>query len=285
MNTDNTIFYSTGSAGYAVYSVVSLLTIRDYLPDAKLCVLSSGLNSYDLKILNKHAIDYQIFDLSNKFTQMWDYPIDCYYLFAGPELFYEQGYDYSVYLDGDVLCKQDPLNDAGIITGLAGVISAPQNGQYTSIFGEDWPKIQEVWGLSSDTANRKRINSGVVYFNNKKMSDFKLLEKASELFIESLNNNIPRKGDDSLFSLLQYVYSKDLTVKYLDPTYNYVLQFNEWNYPIKDLVFFHFSLDKPWKKHPYKHENSDLDIFNPYVKEWRSNLRKVAPKAWLQSIW
>jgi lipopolysaccharide biosynthesis glycosyltransferase len=285
MNTDNSIFYSTANAGYAIYSATSLLTVRDHLPDAKLCVLSSGLNEYDIKILKKHGISYEILDLSDKFTKIWDYPIECYYLFAGPEVFHKQGYAYSVYIDGDVLCNHNPLNRMGHIKGAAGVISAPQKGKYISIFGEDWPIIKKLWGLPSKLAHQKRINSGVVYFNNKAMADFNLLQKASELFIKSVDNNIPRKGDDSLFSLLQYVYSKDLPVSYLDPAFNYVLQFNEWRYPVKNLVFFHFSIDKPWKKHPYSHDNSDLDTFNPYVKTWRSKFRQVAPKSWLKSIW
>jgi hypothetical protein len=283
-STDNTMFYSTSSSGYAIYSAVSLLTIRDYLPSAKLCVLSSYLSSYDKKILEKHNIEYRIIHLKSKFTKTWDYPIECYYIFAGPQLFYQEGYHYSVYIDGDVLCKLDPLQGVPEFGGLAGVASAMHEGKYISVFGNDWHEIRKVWNLNTATEIRKRVNSGVVYFNNTRMLQIGLLEKVSQLFKLSLEKSIPRKGDDSLFSLFQYVYMDETDITFLPPHFNFVLQYNKWNYPVDDLVFFHFSLDKPWKKQPYKHEDSQLDIYNPYVRDWRRKYKKIAPKAWLKGL-
>lgn len=280
---NNTIFYSTANAGYAVYAAVSLLTIREYLPGANLCILSSGLNNYDKKILNKHNIDYYEIDLSDKFTQAWDYPIDCYYIFAGPEMFCKQGYEYSVYVDGDVLCASDPLQGIGEVEFVAGVESAPVDGKYISIFGQDWDAITKQWRLDGDTKFKKRINAGVVYFNNSKMQEICLLDKAVELYQSSLRKGMPRKGDDSLFSLMQYVYFDLKDIKILPSKYNFVLQFDEWNYPVKDLIFFHFSIDKPWKVRPYAHEDGKLSMFNPYVKTWRRKFISAAPAKWLSN--
>ncbi len=283
MNQSNTIFYSTASSGYAIYSAVSLLTIRDYLPKAKLCILSSGLSDYDKKILNKNNIEYRELDLKNEFTRSWEYPIDCYYIFAGPEFFWEKGYEYSVYVDGDTLCRANPLLGVEPPLAVAGVPSAAVDGEYTSVFGGDWEKIKKVWNLPADRARHPRINSGIVYFNNSKMTDMHLLEKAADLFQKSVTNGIPRKGDDSLFSLLQYVYLSEKDVKHLSPKYNFVLQFNDWRYPVDDLRFFHFSMDKPWKKRPYQHDDAQ-SMFNPYIKMWRAKFRQTAPRAWLKNV-
>jgi lipopolysaccharide biosynthesis glycosyltransferase len=281
ININNVVFYSTANSGYAIYSAVSLLTIRDVLPGAKLCILSSYLSKYDKKILKSNSIEYRIIDLKQNFTRTWEYPIECYYIFAGPQLFYEEGYKYSVYVDGDTLCKADPLKG---ISDIGGIASAEQQGSYISIFGNDWDKIRQVWGIPKSVETRKRINSGVVYFNNEKMTQIKLLEKATQLFKKSIENNMPRKGDDSLFALFQYVHMNAEDIIYLPPDYNFVLQFNEWIYPIRGLVFFHFSLDKPWKRRPYKHETAELDMYNPYVKLWRAKYRQIATSAWLKAL-
>lgn len=279
----NTVFYSTANSGYAIFAATSLLAIRKYLPDAHLCILSSGLSDYDRKIIEKNDIDYIELDLTKKFTKSWQYPVDCYYIFAGPEIFIDQGFEYSVYVDGDVLCASDPLGHLPNFKGIAGVASSMKDGAYTSVFGDDWEALRKLWNLPIEKSVQKRVNSGVVYFNNKRMVDIGLFEKAVEAYKVCLKNQVPRKGDDSLFSLLQYVYFSEDDITFLPARYNFVLQFNEWIYPIKDLVFFHFSIEKPWKSNSYQHKDSNLNVFNPYVKEWRTNLRNVAPKIWLSS--
>lgn len=280
---ENTVFYSTANAGYAVYAAVSLLTVRDHIPDAKLYLLSSGLSDNDKKILDENKIIYHELNLKSAFTKTWDYPIDCYYIFAGPEFFAKQGYDYSVYIDGDVLCVSNPLEELPIIGCVAGVESAGEKGDYSGIFGDDWDKIKKIWSLPQKTATRKRINAGVVYFNNQKMEEMGLLNIATNLFRKSLGHGIPRKGDDSLFSLLQYVELQENDVIVLPARYNYILQYNKWSYPVDNLVFFHFSLDKPWKTLPYKHSDPSLNMFNPLVKDWRKKYRRVSLAGYLNS--
>lgn len=284
LNASNTIFYSTANAGYAVYAAVSLLTVRDHLPDARLYIISSRLSDYDRKILERHDIGYHEVDLSGIFYKTWDYPLECYYIFAGPEHFSRMGYEYSVYIDGDILCLDSPLAGVEEVSAVAGATSAPVDGEYISIFGEDWPKITDYWSLDPELARQPRINAGVVYFNNSTMKEFSLLQKAGRLFHEALENDMPRKGDDSLFSLLQYVYMDREMIRHLPPQYNFVLQFNEWNNPIEKITFFHFSMDKPWKKSPYMHDNPGLNIFNPHIREWRKKYRNAAPTSWARSV-
>ncbi len=279
LNPNNTIFYSTANAGYAIYAATSLLRIRKYHPDAKLYILSSGLNGYDREILEKNDIGYHEVDLSRYFYKTWEYPIDCYYVFAGPEKFYEKGYKYSVYIDGDILCASDPL--AGLPT-IKGIASASQALENITIFGSDWPKIRKIWGKGTRNENVTRINSGVVYFNNKRMMQIKLLDSAASIYKTCIDKGVPRKGDDSLLALLQQVSLRDEDVTYLPIGYNYTLQLNEVEYPIDGLVFLHFTVDKPWKSNPYQHDDNRLVNTNPYIREWRNELRSVSYKTWLR---
>lgn len=275
LNVENTAFYSTANAGYAFYAATSLLTIRKQIPNAQLYLFSSGLSDVDRKMLDKNRIIYHELDLGKLFTKTWDYPIDCYYIFAAPEVLLGQGFQYSVYVDGDILCQADPLSDVPAPIAVAGVASAGKEGDFSGIFGDDWKQIKKTWSLPQSVARRQRINSGIVYFNNQRMNDISLLAKAAQLFQRSLELGIPRKGDDSLFSLLQYVYLSENDVAILPPQYNFVLQFNSWEYPIESLVFFHFSIDKPWKVSPYHHDDKGLEVYNPLVKEWRNTYKKI----------
>lgn len=283
LNSKNTVFYSTANSGYALYSATSLITVRKHLPDADLYILSSGLSDKEKRILDKNNIKYMELDLSSLFTKTWDYPIDCYYMFAGPEIFRKQGYKFSVYMDGDVLCANNPISELQNINCVAGVASIGVKGKYSGIFGDDWNEIKKFWGIKEAVASRKRANAGVVYFNNERMAELSLLKTAQKIFKKSLNNNIPRKGDDSLFSLLQYLKIPVKEVLFLEPKYNYVIQFNDYALPPDDLSFFHFSLDKPWKAKPYEHTDKLQLKYNPYVKAWRKIYRKVDFYGYLKS--
>ena len=278
MKDNNTIFYSTASRGYALYAVTSLLSIRRFIPDAKLAILSFGLSDHEKKILTKNHIELHEIDLTKQFYKTWDYPVECYYMFAGPELFYNLGYLYSVYIDGDVLCGSDPLAKMTAVEYLSGV--GVSDGK--KIFGDDWATIKKHWNVASTFKNSQRIQSGIVYFNNKKMSQEKLLNVAKRVFRDCVNLGIPRKGDDSLFALLQFLHFDSKKMTFLDLIYNFMPHFNKWKYPVQNLVFFHFTLDKPWKKRPYRHKNRDLDAFDPYVKAWRKILRKTSFIDWLK---
>ena len=274
MNSGNTVFFSTANSGYAEYALTSLLTIRKHVPDANLYLLSSGLSMDERSLAARFGVEVHEVDLSSVFYKTWDYPIDCYYMFAGPEILGRAGYKYSVYVDGDTLCKSSPFIAA--FEGVTGVAAEGKDGIYTSIFGDDWPSIRREWDMPDSVAKRQRVNAGIVYFNNESMSKFNLLDKASKVFDSCVTLDIPRKGDDSLFSLMQYIYREEVEVSFIALEYNYVLQFTRDRvYPISGLVFFHFSIDKPWKNNPYEHEDDSLMCYNPAVQEWLSMYGRV----------
>lgn len=277
MNSNNTIFFSTASTGYIHYSVASLLTIRDHISDATLFILGRSATDDEKKLMLENDIKYIQLDLSDKFTQTWDYPIEAYYIFAGPEIFDRDGFKYSVYIDGDVLCAGDPVKDISEVNAIAGVASAKEGDSAIGIFGDDWPKLKEIYDIADSLEGRDRVQSGVVFFNNQAMSGLGLLDRAYEMFKKCIEEGVPRKGDDSLFSLLQIVFLKTKDIVYLDNTYNYIPHFNDqWRYPIDSLKLFHFTIDKPWKESPYVHSDERLGVFDPYTRAWRDSLLRLA---------
>lgn len=282
LSTSNTVFFSTANAGYAIYAATSLLTVRDKCPGAQLYILSAGLSDDDKKILERNDIGYHEIDLRSTFTQTWQYPIECFYIFAGPEIFRKLGFDYSVYIDGDVLCVADPLIGVDDVLGVA---SAEQNDEYANIFGDDIAVIRDIWGDDIGDGSQKRMNTGVVYFNNQRMQDIALMEKASSLYEKCLERDIPRKGDDSLFALFRYVYLQDDDVLYLPAGYNYTPHYNKWAYPIEGLVFFHFTLGKPWNTEEYQYKGRSSEVFDGYVREWRRVLKSVSWSTWLSAYY
>ena len=85
----------------------------------------------------------------------------------------------------------------------------------------------------------------------------------------SIRNNIPRKGDDSLLSLVIGYYSK-LCVKYLTKSYNLILSTKSDSYfvdgeIIQTCIFCHLLKRKPWNLY----ENYPTHTFKYFIDKWR----------------
>lgn len=268
--------FSTADDKYALYAAVSLLTVRRFNKTIPLYILSSRLGDKTKDTLDSLGIHYIETDLSHEFTKTWDYPLECYYIFAGPELLYKEGFSHSIYMDGDVLCRQDPLdNDFKFSINTFAGVSA---GDISLIFGEELDSIRKLWRIKPTT--KPRVNSGVVYFNNQAMNHVKMLHKTGELFRKCLENDIPRKGDDSLFALFQLVQQQEEKPQIISNSFNYIPQYNNGALHTgsraqlrKEIAFFHFGGDgmhKPWTKTAYEHDRFPYDIYDSFTDEWRS---------------
>ena len=279
MNSENTVFFSSCNDYYVVYAITSLLSVRKFIPDAKLFVIGHNFSTKSIRLFNKFNIEYLELDLSDKFTTHWDpYPVECYYYFAGPELFAQMGYDYSVYLDGDVFCNQNPLlNKFTVSMAGAGVKSGEK------FFGkQDWSVINKLWKIRKKD-EYVRIQSGVTYFNNQELAKSNFLETVSFLFKKCLENNIPRKGDDSLTALYQEIFLQEDEKAILDEAFILLPNVNKQIPDNEKIRFIHFTLEKPWKKHPYKHIKGNQTDLNPYIKKWRRIFFKVSKERWIRS--
>ena len=279
LTTKNTVFFSSASDDYIFNAATSLLSIRKFLPDAQLFILSRKISKKNKRFLRKKQISYVELDLTYLFFQSFSYPIECFYLFAGPKIFREKGFKYSVYIDGDVLCLNNPLQLNETIVDIAGV----EANKYSDLFNIEIEAISKLFKLNPADFEKKRINSGVIYMNNRRLEKCNFLEEAGRLFRDCWRNNNPRKGDDSLFALFQLVHNKELQIKRLSADYNYIPHYNGFVCK-KSIIFFHFSMDKPWKIKPYSHADTNQNVYNNYVKIWREINRTTSFSRWLFSL-
>ena len=235
--------YSTADDAYALKAAVSLLSIREKA-DIDLFIVGRNFTKSKKSILASHGIGCIEIDLASNFDMAWDYPAECYYLFAGPKIFKDRGYQYSIYVDGDIYCNADPLapleNELDMFAGVP-------NGKIVDILQADVGKITKKWQVVPGEG--ERIQTGVLYFNNKNVDAINFLEIISEIYKTSIAIDAPRKGDDSLFALFQMLHP-ELSYRYLNSNFNYIQQEQDCDDSIlsEQVIFFHFTglATKPW---------------------------------------
>ena len=279
LSTKNTVFFSTANDSYVFQAATSLLSIRQFLPDAELFILSRHLSNKNKRFLNRRHIKYIELDLTYLFFQTWKYPIECFYLFAGPKLFKKLGFQYSVYLDGDILCLKNPIENCPPIQDIGGV----EANTFKELFESEKNFLIKEFHLSSRLFSHHRIQSGIVYMNNSTLTKMNFLEQCGDLYFNSWDKGCPRKGDDSLFALFQLTNHTKLSPIILEDIYNYMPNFKGFSIN-HSTIFFHFIFDKPWKFHPYKHEDQNQSVFHEYLKTWRKISRKNSFWRWFKTL-
>lgn len=265
MAKNNISAFSTSDDKYAVHSAVSLLSVRKHRPDIDLYLIGTKYSADTKKFLKKHNITPIEVDLRDRFHTAWEYPVECYYIFAGPEILHERGYKYSVYVDGDTYCNNDPFDfQLATIKDFAGAFT---KSSVEAILGKDTEVASRLYPNHA-TLKESRIQTGIVYFNNASVAKKGFLDKISRVYQEAIDSGIPRKGDDSLLALFRLAYPSwgylDLGENYNKVTTNTrLISRKEWlvrdEETITDGVFFHFTNHtKPWvntSKFPtYTHE-------------------------------
>lgn len=250
--------FSTADDGYAVSAAISLLTVRKYQPNLDMFIIGREYTAKTKKFLKKYNITPIEVNLDDIFHTAWEYPRECYYIFAGPEILAKKGYDYSVYVDGDIYCNNDPLTfSLSKVKDFAGAFTS---SRIRDILGDDTDTALELYGNKA-ILEEPRIQTGVVYFNNKSLAKKGLLEKIGKVYQEAFDNDIPRKGDDSLLALFRMAYP---SWDYLNLTrsYNIVTRGGrprwgeEWLTTDQEMislgVFAHFTNHtKPWKTNSF----------------------------------
>ena len=279
LSTKNTVFFSTANDAYIFQAATSLLSIRRFLPKAKLYILSREISDKNKRFLKRCHINYIEVDLTYLFFQSWEYPIECYYLFAGPETFKKLGFKYSVYLDGDVLCLNNPIKDCPPIKDIGGV----EANTFKELFGAEKDDIAANFSIPTKLFSKHRIQSGVIYMNNNALTKLNFLEQCGKLYYDSWEKAHPRKGDDSLFALFQLTNNASLNPTLLEDKYNYMPNFKSCKTD-DSIILLHFTLDKPWKFHPYSHSDQNQNIFNKYIKIWRQISRRNYFWKWFTTI-
>jgi len=293
MNNKIAIF-SCGNESYIEQMCVSLTVACRKNPEFVPFIISDVVDKDKIKTIQKLGITLLQVDLSEKFkihNDMW--PTHMFWYFIGPEALYQQGFEYSCYIDADVYC--------------------------TSKLEFDWLDGIEI-AARSDRENE--YNSGVVFFNNKKMEEKKLFDTALKVYnkfstdkfvqwhggkvhdqqvLTALTKGNPFNefwGGDNNFNILD-----------LDVTWNYPFQhtkdrneehINKDYSELKDEIkFVHFLLSRPWL--PFEKWGGTHGLFKTtdfpngwvvktnagepkretrikFVENWRKEVRKIEKK-------
>lgn len=222
---------------------------------------SPSNDQQDLCDRNKVKILYQDLNSDFKIDSGWPYPSECFWIFKGPELFYNMGYKISMSVDADTYCSS-PLEfkDFDQITLIGGSIRldmiemkknkvpATKVKAYSFITRIEQNKniFEKNFGYFDKEA--LSMNSGVLVYNNQNCNTIGFYQQMVDLFKKSKALGFPRKGDDSLLSMFISLNDNDLFT-YFGPEWNYYYLFPDQNSNniLKKIKIVHMARVKPWR--------------------------------------
>lgn len=271
--------FTTNTENNVLNIIISYQTYKNKNKFFNFYVLGNSFSEENIKFLKKYNIDYIDVDLYDtyKIESNWPYPSECFWLFYGPLIFNDLGYKHSMYVDFDVLCNKeipyDVFNDISVISG---AVRSKNTTCYDFLrkisTKKDFQKINDTFELKNK--NILSINSGVLLFNNENYVLNKIFEKSVEIFKISKINNIERKGDDSLLSLMMLT----LDEKYFNclnghwNNYDFILD-------IENSYLIHSSRNKPWSS---KNLNTKEDI---YIKNMWTEVKEMVMNRNMNLFW
>ena len=236
---------------YVYKAIITLLSIKRHnlKKDFSYFVCGSFSNKYK-KVVEKYDLQVMSLNLENVFNKFKElsWPKEVFYTCSIPENCYKSGFDYSVILDGDVLClKEIPLNKITSIREV-GFIKIKENKFLSN------KKVMEVFQLSEKDLEKYCIDSGVGIYNNKTMFE-KQYEKMFVDYYNRLSKIIYFEGDQEIINLLCI---KLFEVQYLDYKFNCIFlddslisYYHKYEINIdvpqeEDIIFIHYTYYKPW---------------------------------------
>jgi lipopolysaccharide biosynthesis glycosyltransferase len=243
---------TTINKNYADYAVVCLQSFKrnsGLTSDLFVFVNQNCLSQTQIDNFKYNNINIIDVDFSNRYNLPtdWPYPSECFWIFKCPEILYSLGYDYTLCVDTDTYCNAllnlEFIDD---IQFVAGIDAGRTNKQFLKAI-KQLDELTDLFLLQQDRLNLKSTNTGVLLFNNKYCYTINFEEKIYQIFKKSMDNNIPRKGDDSLFCLYCSIF--DATILYIDKKFNdyrydetqHISSFNE------PYIIHYISDKKPWK--------------------------------------
>lgn len=240
--------YTSCDSNYINETIISFKSFTNKNINTFDCFLiGNSFSNKDIEKLKEHNITYINEDLYDeyKIELNWPYPSECFWIYKGPVIFYEMGYEYSLSIDSDVYCnKKLDLTWLFNINIIAGSTKINNRTAHNFLSGLDNINIiKNVFNDFNFNENSIDLSAGVLFYNNKNYVDNNIYELSLNLFKRSKLNNISRKGDDSLMSLMVFLS---------DPSFFYYLD-NHWNnYNLndnfKESYILHGSPIKPWVK-------------------------------------
>ena len=254
---NKTALFTTTDKNYFEKAIQTFRTYQTYNPDAfDFFIICSSVSENQIELAKSLSINVIQIDLSETFKieSNWPYPSECFWVFKGPDILLKRGYSHSMYVDADTVCVSSLdlswLDDSFVVAGAKRMDIS------------HWKEIKSVNFLIKVEKNFKLlkeaipemtngevvdINSGVIFFNNVKWDYYKMYRRSVNLFKRAKLAGVPRKGDDSLLSLLQTTTPTHF-YKILDPVWNYYYERANSNPKIDFslIKILHLSSVKPW---------------------------------------
>lgn len=279
--------YCVSDENYIKPSIVALKSFKVTNPEVDLFIVSDAVDKIEERV-KKTLLDENIEILDPKFrgkfkkSQKW--PEEVFWVLGIPEILYEKGYNYSITIDADILCKKnmDLKNLTKNIEFVGAIKDELELGQMLN----DKEFLNEEYGLKTSDYNMESPNTGFMIYNNRYCHENKIFEKHCNLF-----NNLEKKNsienvfaDQGLLGLLIKVYN--LSFYQLDRSYNFMVhEYDAYKYINSDIKFIHYTSGmKPWHslKLGYIRRNPTLYYFrkdwNKFVDEYTGFNRDLSYK-------
>ena len=227
------------------------------------------------------SISYIKEDLSSVYPigNDWPYPGECFWVFKAPNLMYDLGYKHSMYVDADVACINPIdlsfLSDDFVIAGSKRMSISHWSPITAYNFISQVEKRMDVINSNFNVIKDglKSIHSGVLFFNNEKYTKENIFRTSEYLFKKAKAIGAPRKGDDSLLSLIQLTtpakYYKILSTDY---NYYYERPTKESTGDTNRISLMHMISFKPWRSNERLKRVKNSNIIDVWEK-WNNNTK------------
>ncbi len=246
---DRVAVFTTLNNAYIKYAITCFESYRANSKEDNLdfYIFCKDATQESLDTLHKHNIKLIEMDLSEKYKipTGYPYPSECFWIFDCPAVLYNLGYSHSIGVDSDTYCNL-PLNMTWLqdVTGIAGVDRGATVKKFL-VNIKQLPQLKKLFKITNKGLNAQSINTGVLVFNNKYCHETKFSDKVHRVFSHSMKNGVPRKGDDSLFSLVLSIFD-EIPLMYLDKRYNDYHFYRQRSIPSVEPIIIHYGKGKPW---------------------------------------
>lgn len=276
--------YAASDNKYIPKVLVSLASFKRFHPDWGYFLLADNKKVTDemrdlMARFEVTLIDTDLRPTFNKpSSDVW--PNECLWILKGPETLLEAGYDYSLAVDGDVMCAAPLTVDwLADVPFLAGIDNGPiwlqlSNGN----------KVVSNCGLDVEDVTHPATNTGAVWWNNRRLAEMRFFHRVCEIYRACWPWAFRECGDQNLLGLTLAVTKIKMTV--LDPSWNFRFFVNPSgkdtpflksireapDFGAADLKIIHFLGSKPWLDFPNLGVvvQKILSLFqkNRYVETW-----------------
>ncbi len=236
-------------------------------------ILGHSFSVRTQRLISSFGIGYVNINLSKEFARnsRHRYPGECFWIFKGPELFADRGYQYSLAVDGDTLCNK-PLDVSWLpqLKHIAGVNRGCGVGKFLSNL-KQLDTLKVSFGLDEETLTRPATNSGVLFFNNTELVKEQFFDRMVKTYQRSERIGVLRGGDDSTLALFLASYP-NIELHILEDSWNVYRGISDSvnGDLLKSLLMgsyiIHLSSLKPW----HHHSHYPNTLVKNAIEQWRA---------------